>query len=259
MTPLDQRSFDQLDIPALAALLLDPDAGDDVHKAALSALSRIAPEARNDRLVKILSRVFADPVRYNLDVMISAIDLLATDPNPDATAAMLEILPEMVHHTLRGQQISTEFRAYFYQALMTRQRDEDLQVWAEMLDTIDSSTLVGVVIDPAAAPLETLEPWTLLGRQPEPDRTNALITILLFSTRRGQLGSPVSEAIQALQESRAPEAFEEGLDKLAEQWEQARKAGLRKHADGIHAVLEILDNRPRTASERLTGKRPWVQ
>jgi hypothetical protein len=259
MAPLDQKSFDQLDIPALTALLLDPDAGDDVHWGALSAFSHIAPEARNDRLVKILKRVFIDPDRYNMDVMAAAIDLLATDPNSDATAAMLEILPDMIHHTLRGKAISTKFRAYFYQALMTRQRDEDLRVWAEMLDTIDALTLVGIIVDPAAAPLEALEPWTLLDRQPEPDRTNALMTILMLATRKGEIDSPVREAVEALRESCHPETFEEGLEKLAEQWEESRKVGRKKHADGLYAVLEILDSRPRTASERLMGKRPWAQ
>jgi hypothetical protein len=258
MTPSDQRSFDQLDVSALTALLLDPDAGDDVHRGALSAFSRISPEARNDRLVKILKRLFVDPDRYNLDVMTAAIDLLATDPNPDATAAMLEILPDMIHHTLRGKAIPTDFRAYFYLALMTRQREEDLRVWGEMLDIIDSLTLVGIIVDPAAAPLEGLEPWTLLNRQPEPDRTTALITILGLATRRGGLDSPVSDAIEALAESRDAETFEEGLDRLSEQWEQAKKAGRKNHADGLQAALEIMDKRPRTASERLTGKRPWA-
>jgi len=259
MTPLDQKSFDQLDISALAALLLDPDAGDDVHRAALSALSRVSPDARNDRLVKVLKRIFVDPDRYNLDVIAAAIDLLATDPDPDATAAMLEILPDMMHYTLRGKQITPKFRAYFYQALMTRQRDEDLRVWGEMLDSISPETLVGIIVDPEAAPLEALEPWTLMERQAEPDRTNALITILLLATRKGGLDSPVKEAVMALQEKHDPGAFEAGLDKLAEQWEQAKKAGRKKHADGLHAALEIVDNRPRTASERLTGKRPWAQ
>lgn len=255
---VDQESFDQLDVPALTAILLDPDAGDDVHRAALSSLSRCSPEARNERLVKVLKRVFLDPDRYNLDVLASAIDLLATDPNPDATAAMLEILPEMIRQTLRGMAISAKFRAYFYEALMTRQRDEDLQVWADMLSTLDALTLAGLIIDPSAAPMETLEPWTLLGRQPEPERTQALFTIILFATRKGTIDEPVRQAVEMLSEGRNPQAFEEGLEKLTSQWESARKAGRRQHADGLEAVLGVLDTHPRSTSERLTGKRPWA-
>src|SRR5262249_10249887 len=159
---------------ALSALLLNADRPADVHRAALSALSRRSPYDRTSTLVALLKSMVSHPGRYNQEVMMSLIDILATDPTPQATEAMLDSLPVVLGTAMDGSDaLKPDFREYFYQALVTRQRDGDLEVWATMLPELEIKTLVAALIDPVAKPLEALEPITLIDRQPEPQRTKA--------------------------------------------------------------------------------------
>lgn len=255
----DQHPYDMLDISALTTLLLNPDRPPDVHRAVLSALSRRSPFDRSSSLLALLKSMVQNPGRYDQDVMISCIDILATDPTPQATAAMLEALPSVLSTGMDGTDaLKPEFREYFYTALVTRQREGDLKVWAEALPDLDPKTLVAILVDPVAKPLEALEPLTLIGRLPEPQRTKALISVIAgVAHRRGTLET-VNAAVKELQKSSAPEQFQEGLEVLSQQWEKAKKAGRDAQVGILEAALRVLDTRPRTAPERLTGKRPWA-
>ncbi len=255
----DQHPYDMLDIAALAALLLNPDRPPEVHRAALSALSRRSPYDRTSTLVDLLHSMVSNPGRYNQDVMMSLIDILATDPTPQATAAMIEALPAVLAAALDGSDaLGSDFREYFYTALVTRQREGDLKVWAEALPELDAKTLVATMIDPVAKPLEALEPITLLDRLHEPQRTKALISVVAGIAHRGGDVDAVNQVVQMLQTSSSQDQLKEGLSALSQQWEKAKKAGRDSQVGVLELALKTLDSTPRTAAERLTGKRPWA-
>jgi hypothetical protein len=198
--------------------------------------------------------------RYDQNVMMSIVDIMATDPDADATAAMLEILPEILESAVStgpGQGLTPEFREYFYTALVTRQRDDDLNVWGEVLPTLEPRTLVAALIDPAAIPLLAIEPLTLIDRLKEPTRTAALISVIVGVARAQGSHQHVQQATEMLARSCDEAKLDEGLNTLQAQWERAKKAGQPYHA-ALEMALRTLDKRPRTAGERLTGKRPWA-
>lgn len=255
----EQHPYEMLDISALTTLLLNPDRPAEVHRAVLSALSHRSPFDRASSLVALLESMVQNPGRYDQEVMISCIDILATDPTPQATSAMLEVLPKVLVSGMDGTDaLKPDFREYFYTALITRQRDSDLKVWGEFLPELDARTLVAAMVDPVAKPLEALEPLTLIDRMAEPQRTKALISVIAgVAARRGAL-EKVNEAIQVIQRSNSPEQLQEGIEVLAVQWEKAKKAGRDAHAGVLESALHILDTRQRSAPERLTGKRPWA-
>ncbi len=255
----EQHPYDQLDISALTTLLLNPDRPASVHRAVLSALTRRSPFDRTSTLVALLKSMVQNPGRYDQDVMISCIDILATDPTPQATAAMLEVLPAVLNTGMDGSDaLKPDFREYFYTALVTRQREGDLKVWAEFLPELDAKTLVAALVDPIAKPLEALEPLTLIDRLPEPQRTRALFSVIVgISVRRGAIEN-VNEAVKTIQRSSTPEQRQEGIEVLISQWEKAKKGARDAQVGILEAALRILDSKPRSASERLTGKRPWA-
>src|SRR4051812_20754501 len=92
----DQAAYDGLDTPALTNLLLNPNQRRDVHRAALSALSRHHPRERTERLLSVLKAVIEAPTRYDQEVMMATIDILATDPDSKATEAMIEMIPSVL-------------------------------------------------------------------------------------------------------------------------------------------------------------------
>src|SRR5689334_15730064 len=118
----EQHPYDALDISALTTLLLNPDRSADVHRAVLSALTRRSAFDRASSLVALLNSMVQYPGRYDQDVMLSCIDIMATDPTPQATSAMLEVLPAVLSTGLDGSDaLNPDFREYFYTALITRQ------------------------------------------------------------------------------------------------------------------------------------------
>lgn len=255
----DQHPYDMLDIAALSALLLNSDRPAEVHRAALSALSRRSAYDRTSTLVDLLKSMVSNPGRYDQDVMMSLIDILATDPTPQATEAMLESLPGVVGTAMDGTDaLKPDFREYFYTALVTRQREGDLKIWAEVLPELGAKELVGILVDPAAKPLDALEPLTLMDRLPEPQRTKALISVISGIAHRRGLMDTMNQVVNLLQKSSAPDQLKEGVDVLAQQWEKAKKAGREAPAGILEAALRVLDAKPRTAGERLTNKRPWA-
>lgn len=255
----EESPYEKLDVLTLTNLLINPDNDPEIHRAALSALSRVNPAERRSRLVVVMRNVVRMPERYNQDVMMSLIDLLATDPDADATLVMIDILREILALFMKDRDaLKPEFREYFYQALVTRQRPDDLAVWAEMLPTLDSKTLVAAVLDPAAQALEALEPITLLDRQPEPTRTKALISVVLGLILRDGSPEQLQQAVLKLKERSDAAQLAQGIDLLAERWEKANRAGNKRQAALLHEALAALDTRPRSTAERLMGKRPWA-
>ncbi len=274
--------YEKLDVLTLTNLLINPDNDAEIHRAALSALARVNPAERRSRLVVVMRNVVRMPDRYNQDVMMSLIDLLATDPDADATLAMIDILREILALFMKDPDadatlamidilreilalfmkdrdaLKPEFREYFYQALVTRQRPDDLAVWAEMLPTLDSKTLVAAVLDPAAQALEALEPITLLDRQPEPTRTKALLSVVLGLILRNGSPEQLQQAVLKLKERSDAAQLAQGIGLLTERWEKANRGGNRRQAALLYEALAALDTRPRSAAERLMGKRPWA-
>src|SRR5574341_225628 len=250
--------YDSLDTMALQSILLNTDQKPEAHRAALSALARRSFYQRSKVVVEIMRSVLRHPDRYDQDAMMALIDIMATDPEAEATEIMLRVLPDMVEAALDSNRaaLKSEFRNYYYQALITRQRDDDLVVWGEMLPQLDVKTLVGTIVDPAAAPLEAIEPFTLIDRQPEPQRTKALISIIAGVARSNSDPKHIQTAIALLTKSADKAQLSEGIAVLAQQWERAKKAGRHPATDLLENALRLLDDQPRTTAERLTGKRP---
>lgn len=259
MSDQQQSNFDRLDVVTLTNLLVNPDQDSETHRMALSALSRVNPSERRSRVIIVMRNLLRMPERFDQDVMTSLVDLLATDPDPDATLAMLDILREMLAAVMTNRTaLKPSFREYFYEALVTRQREGDLTVWAEMLPTLDSRTLVAALLDPVAGALQALEPVTLIDRQPEPGRTKALLSAVAGLVQRDGDPEQIKNALAKLSESADPDQVEQSIELFAERWEKATHSGDRRQAALLREVLATLDPRPRTGAERLMGKRPWA-
>jgi hypothetical protein len=189
MASEQQQVFEMMDLDSLTNILLTADQRPDVQRAAMSAMSRRSPLQRNARLAVIIGQVVSHPERYNQDVMMSLIDILATDPEPDATATMIEVLPKVLDAAMKpGGALKPQFRRYFYQALVSRRRESDIPVWQEMLPQLKPDTIAAALLDPVAKPLEALEPFTLIGRLSQRKRNKLLWRVMFGALERGNLG-----------------------------------------------------------------------
>lgn len=169
-------------IPASTLVHLVLTAYDDpiTQRRSLQELARLSPQRRGNHLLLALRQMLKQPQLYEQDVMFSIIELLATDPNPDATRAMIELLPEVGRAQRKGTgPLTLDIREYFYQALATRQRDTDRDIWREMMPQLDGETLVALVTDPTAAPLRRfVNPMTLIEHLPNTQRKRALKNLM---------------------------------------------------------------------------------
>ncbi|NDJ52477.1 MAG: hypothetical protein GYB68_05240 [Chloroflexi bacterium] len=255
----DRDHYDAIEIDTLMSVLLDPDAEPDTHQKSLASLARRHFLGRTSSLIKILSSVVKNTDKYDQDVMSHLIDIFATDPDPDATSGMIEMLPKVAESVLDpNTALDPEFREYYYQALATRQREEDLAVWAELLPEFKPKTLIAILIDPTAEPLMIIEPYTLLDRAPEPERTRSLMSLVAALASTGGSRDRLKKALELLIQSHDDQQYEQGLDALSGHWERAKKAKRTNHQSRLEAVLKALDKRPRTPGEMLTGRRPWA-
>jgi len=91
------------------------------------------------------------------------------------------VLPAIARAQKKGiGPLTLDLRAYFYQALATRRRDTDHEVWREMLPRLSGETLVDLLTDPAAEQIrELLSPMTLIKHLPREQRRQALRDVLL--------------------------------------------------------------------------------
>jgi hypothetical protein len=253
-------NYERLDIHTLSNVVTNPETEPEVRRAAFNALVKITPDERRVRLLAVMRAVIQRPDRFEYDIFTDAVEIFATDPHPDATAFMLELLPELLALAMKQRSaLPDDVRQYFYQALVTRTRPEDLLVWEEWVKNPSGRTLVAIILDPAALPLEAIEPMTLLARLDEPERTRALFTVVVGLANQDGPSGYAEEAVRLLGESHHPEHFAQGLDALTDRSEKARKEGRDRTAEHLEHALGILDNRPRTAMEKLRGKRPWAE
>lgn len=170
-------------IPASMLVHLVITAHDDpaAQRQALAELAKLSPQRRGSHLILALRHMVEQPQRYEPDIMASIVELLATDPSPDATRAMIEVLPAIARAQKKGiGPLTLDLRAYFYQALATHRRDTDHEVWREMLPRLSGETLVDLLTDPAAEQIrELLSPMTLIKHLPREQRRQALRDVLL--------------------------------------------------------------------------------
>lgn len=180
----NQHVYDTLSVADLTNLLIDPEQKVEVHRAVLSSISRlISSSVRTAQLLKALREMVSKPQRYNQEVMMGVVDILATDPNAEATSAMLQVLPAILGVGGSEDLVDDELRQYFCEALMTRRRENDLAVWHEMVPKLSGAVWVAILIDPAANALRPLKPLKMIERLPAPRRKKALQ--LLFSRALG--------------------------------------------------------------------------
>jgi hypothetical protein len=259
MNDVPVGSFGQLDAQTLTNLLTDPRQSSETHRQACNALANIKPDERRSRLIDVMQTMVSEAGKYDTDVMMSVVDLLGTDPHPDATVAMVQVLPDILTTAVEHPDaLPAPFRQYFYSALMTRFREDDLAAWARLLPQLKAKTLVAALLDPVGAPLAAIEPLTLISRLGEPERTRALISAIA-GLARYETGRPViDEAGMLLTESSDRRQLEHGVGLLEERWRGAKRAGREVEADNLEAALALIDTRPRSASERLMGRRPWA-
>jgi hypothetical protein len=252
------QNYEKLDIQTLTNLLTNPDNLPEVHRGAFTALLKIEADERRQRVAVVVKSMLHEPERYASDLMVEAIEILATDPHPDATEAMLHFLPDMLALNARKREaVSSDVREYYYEALVTRTREADLQVWSEVLPKLDGKTLVASMLEPTAKALETIEPLTLIDRLAEPERTRALVLVLRGMAFRGRRDMIKKVGAMLINSSHRAE-LARGIELLADQWSKARKAGRDKIAENLKMGLSIIDGEPRSAVDRLTGKRPWA-
>jgi len=168
------------DLGTLRTILLNKHLSDADRLEILRELGRLDPSHRSD----VLSRAFQDVLRKpdaNSGLIPSLVELLATDPEPSATEVMLDMLPLMAHAGAdhRGGNIPRDARSYFYEALITRRREDDRKVWARRLPQLDADALVDILADPAAKPLrKSIDVMGLIDRLPRPERRRALFALL---------------------------------------------------------------------------------
>lgn len=255
----DQQSYDMLSIDALVNILVNPDSPKDAHEGAFKAFCGADPYMRQSEIGGVLRAMVRHARRYNPEMLMDAVELLATDPDSQATAIMIDVLPDVLMAGMSGKDdLAAEFREYFYQAMVTRSREDDLTVWSEKLPQLDGRTLVAALLDPAAGALRDIEPMTLLSRLPDEDRIRSFASLIAGYVAKGLPTAQIREVASQLRESTSDEQSAEAADMLMARWEKARKAGHDNQAQRLEAALKVIDPRPRTASEKLLGKRPWA-
>jgi hypothetical protein len=164
----------------LIDLLLKAHDQPETRRLIFAELSTLTPRRRGPAVMNALRLMARKREFYSGEVMFSLVELLATDPTPEATQAMLDVLPAITLEAHHGDTpLSAEFRRYFYEALATRKRDTDLPIWREAIVQLKGDVLVGLLVDSAAAPLQkALRPLRLVDRLPDDARREALTELI---------------------------------------------------------------------------------
>lgn len=255
----DQQSYDMLSIDALVNILVNPDSPTDAHTAAFRAFCGAEPALRRSEVGIVLRAMIRNAHRYNPELMMDAVELLATDPDSQATVTMIETLPDVLMAGMSGKDdLSSDFREYFYQAMVTRSREDDLAVWSEKLPQLDGRTLAAALLDPAADALKDIEPLTLMSRLPDEEKTRSFASLLVGYASKGVPSAQIRDVAQQLRESVSDRFATEAAEMLQARWEKVRGAGHTNQAQRLEVALRVIDPRPRTAGEKLLGKRPWA-
>ena len=256
----DLGVYDKVDVAALVSAILNTELEPTEHRAALGALAERSPNERNPRLAQILTAILTNPSAWDASVPEAIVDLLATDPNANATTAMLKVLPTLLKlDRPGGTSPISGVRGYFYEALASRERDEDIAVWAEFVPTLKAADLAAILLDNEATPLiEALDPLELIGGLNEPERTNGIFSVIAGSSRSGEVNVTIRKCLELLKLGANRDAYFGGIALLADYYQQAKGNKRETHVKGLHAVLAMMDNSPRSAADKLTGKRPWA-
>lgn len=255
----DQQTYNEIQTPTLFSLLNDPDKEPEIHEKALGALSLRGTDHRTPGLGSTLMKMVQFHQQYSTTVMSKTVEVLALDGSTVATAALLGALPYVLDTVLSGKQaVDQRFREMYYRVLLTRQRDQDLDAWGDLLPKLTGRQLAGALVDPVGEPLAAIEPRTLIERLQVAERTRALMLVVSAVIQGMGSVNDVKWAVPLLRESSDPAELENGLNSLEQLWTQAKKAGREKLVANIETILRALDNRPRTGVEKLSGKRPWA-
>lgn len=164
----------------LIELLLKGRDQPEVRKLIIAELSTLTPRRRGPAVINALRLMTHKREFYSSEVMFSLVELLATDPTPEATQAMLDVLPAVALEAQhRDTPLTAEFRRYFYEALATRRRETDRPVWQEHIPRLKGEMLVALLADPAGAPIrDALDPLKLIDRLPADARRAALTELI---------------------------------------------------------------------------------
>lgn len=179
--------YGHVDLGTLRQILLTSRGRSEIQRTIIDEMKKLTPQVRARELAKILTDVIQRPHLYNEGVATAVVELLATDPNPEATEGMLTALPvvAMGAHD-RQMHAPRDFREYFYEALLTRRRDSDEPVWDAMVPRLEGDSLVDILADPVARPLvDVIDPFKLIDRLPTDERRRALFSAV-FGARAGQ-------------------------------------------------------------------------
>jgi hypothetical protein len=175
--PLSDRSrFAQADLRTLTNLARTPNQQPEVLADIIAEFSRLSAPARSENLAMLLRTLLRNTKRYH-DLITAIIELLATDPNPSATEAMLGLLAEVTHGDTA---LEDDQREYFYEALLTRRRDTDLPEWRASMPSLDTDTLVALAVDPLAESFRAaVNPMKYIEALPDAERRKALTAIAM--------------------------------------------------------------------------------
>lgn len=191
--------YDHVDTNWLANMIVSPEYSPDTRQGALSSLAARKPNERRDVLHTVILNVIQNPNRYDPAIIGSTIDLLATDPDVEATTTMLRLLPAMLNSIYQAHLPYKDFRDDFYMALLTRRRDEDKDAWTAALETFNLDLWVAMVLDQAARPIARyLNPLKRIDEYPKRDRRNALKTIVKEGENYGTVESVIKVARQMM-------------------------------------------------------------
>ena len=173
--------FGLVDLGNLTAMLLNANLSASDQQEALRELARQEPSERARLFRDLFHKSAQNPQKYHA-LLESLVELLATDPEPQATVVMLDILPFVAEAGASGGRgaIPKELRSYFYEALLTRRREDDRRVWAERLPELDADTLINLQVDRAAKSLcQSINVLKLIDNLPRRERRRALMALIL--------------------------------------------------------------------------------
>lgn len=180
-------------------MIVAPEYSPDTRQGALSSLAGRKPDERREVLYSVILNVIHTPNRYDPSIVGSTIDLLATDPDAEATETMLKLLPAMLGSIYQPSLPFKEFRDDYYMALLTRRRDEDKSAWQDALSMLNLDLWVAMVLDPAAKPIARyLNPLKRIDDYPKKERKNALKVIVKEGENYGAAESVLKVARQML-------------------------------------------------------------
>jgi hypothetical protein len=178
--------FASLDYVTMANLLVNPSVPLESKLLVVSKFADLRVDLRSQHLIEALRIMLREPEEHDEDLMLNIVDILATDPDPGATEAMIRGLELVALAGLSSdKKLSEAFRHYYYTATMTRQREGDIEKWKALLPELSANTLLSLQMDPAAEPVrQHLDPMKLINRLPEPERSRTLRAMVLGGDAR---------------------------------------------------------------------------